>query len=202
MQDSAGNVYQVLGLIRDIDREMSEKQRLAEEAQRDALTGLYNKEAFRQESIRYLRKCKDETCAVLFVDMDNFKEVNDTLGHMMGDQAIIAVSDTLKHVFAKSDIVGRFGGDEFCVLMKDVDEQTIEIKMHWLLEQLRFTHTNGEESVSTSASIGITTSTVSGYQLGILLEHADAALYAAKEHGKNRCKFYRKGGEFERLQEA
>lgn len=190
MLDSKGKPKELLGLIRDVNEEMKEKRKLAEKSQRDALTGLYNKEAFRQYSREYLKNAKDEDCAVIFLDLDNFKNINDSLGHLQGDEAIKAAADTLKEVFSGQDIVARFGGDEFCVLVKNVTLEGLTRKVRWLGKELNCSYGTGDMEVQVTASIGVTTASVSGYELSILLEHADTALYESKEAGRNQYTFY------------
>lgn len=190
MLDSEGNPLEILGLIRDVDRDMREKKNLAEKSRMDPLTGLYNKEAFRRESKEYLRQNLDEECAVLFVDLDHFKNINDLLGHMEGDKAIKDAAQTLKAIFSSQDVVGRFGGDEFCVLVKDITMEALTRKVEWLREKLRCIYSNGKYQVQITASIGVTTSMISGFDLGVLLEHADTALYRSKDAGRNCYTFY------------
>lgn len=188
-----GEAKLVLGLIRDVNQETAERQKLAEKSRRDYLTGLYNKEAFEEESRKWLLECRKrgKNCALLFVDLDNFKNVNDHLGHLTGDRAICDVAEILREFFQEDGIVSRFGGDEFCIFIPcDETDASKEAKLQKLLEALCLSYSDGVSGVEISASVGVALSKVSGYNWDILLRHADAALYRAKETGKNRFNFY------------
>lgn len=191
MLDSEKEPRMILGMIQDVDKEYQEKLRLKEKSERDSLTGLYNKEAFKKRCKKYLRSIEDENCALIFVDLDNFKSVNDTLGHMVGDQAIYDAAQKLNGIFSSHDLVARFGGDEFCILVKDVSEDALKSKLEWVVEKLRASYSDGEHTVHITSSVGATTAQYSGYEVERLLEHADTALYRSKEGGKNQYTIYK-----------
>ena len=181
---------QLIGKITDIDAEMKEKEFLMQKAQMDALTGLYNKDAFRSRCVEYLSKYQDINNAVVFFDVDNFKEINDSLGHAVGDKALLDVSKKMQGVFSNSDILGRFGGDEFCVLVKDVTKQELIKTLQELLKELRLEYSDGIQTTSVSVSIGAVCSTEFGNDFDKLLEFADKAQYFAKERGKDAFALY------------
>lgn len=181
---------QLIGKITDIDAEMKEKEFLLQKAQVDALTGLYNKDAFRSHCVEYLEKFTDINNAVVFFDVDNFKEINDSLGHAVGDKALLDVSKKMHEVFSTSDILGRFGGDEFCVLVKDVSEQELIRILEELLKELRLEYSDGIQTTSVSVSIGAVCSSEYGNDFDKLLEFADKAQYFAKERGKDAFALY------------
>ncbi len=188
--DSKGNLQQILGLIRDVNKEHDEQQNLEEKSRRDVLTGLMNKAFFYQEAEQYLEKCGVEDCAMIFVDVDHFKQLNDTLGHMIGDRALRDTAAVLKSVFHEEDLVSRFGGDEFCILVKDINVVLLEQTLQLLHEKLHITYTDGNKKAGISASIGVTTAGISGYDLKKLVDQADEALYASKESGRDRYTYY------------
>lgn len=190
MLNKKGELGLLLGKIVDIHNEMREREKLKEQSQKDSLTGLYNKEAFKQLCTEYLNKNQEQDCAVIFLDLDNFKSVNDVLGHMIGDKAIIDAAQKLKTVFSSYDFIGRFGGDEFCVLVKNITKEALENKMQWLVGMLKHTYKEGEEEVSITASVGVAYTRLSGYDFRKLLEYADTALYEVKENGKNQYIIY------------
>lgn len=181
---------QLIGKITDIDAEMKEKQLLMQKAQVDALTGLYNKDAFRSHCVEYLEKYPDINNAVIFFDVDNFKEINDSLGHAVGDKALLDVSNKMQKVFSTNDILGRFGGDEFCVLVKDVSEEALIRTLEELLKELRLEYSDGIQTTSVSVSIGAVCSDEYGNDFDKLLEFADKAQYFAKERGKDAFALY------------
>ena len=175
----------IIGKITDINEEMKEKQLLLQKAQVDALTGLYNKETFRNRCIEYLQGSSETNNALVFFDVDNFKDINDKLGHALGDKALQDISQKVHLVFSDTDILGRFGGDEFCALVKNVEEQQLKVMIDHLLEELRLEFTNGFHKVCVSVSIGAVSTGTFGNDFDKLLEYADRAQYHAKEQGKN-----------------
>lgn len=174
---------------KDIDAEKKEEQKMYVAAKMDRMTMLLNRETT-MESIRsILAQEYDRTHVLYMIDIDNFKMLNDTLGHQTGDEFLIALSAELKKVFRESDVVGRIGGDEFFALMRNVNG------MHKMVEK-------GKELLSTiqqvctaypniplSGSIGISIYPENGKSLDALYAEADAALYQAKKKGKNQFVF-------------
>lgn len=186
MEDTQGNLAIYLGKILDVDDEVREKEALEQKSRIDALTGLLNKTAFFLEAREYLASENGTNAAIIFLDVDNFKQVNDKLGHMMGDYAIKETAKKLKIIFSNYDIISRFGGDEFCILLKEIPVDTLKDKLAWTVEKLRATYSEGEESVPVSVSIGAACTDGKRCSLDSLIESADKALYQAKENGKNQ----------------
>lgn len=182
----------ILGKLVDIDEQIKEKQQLEKQAQTDAMTGLYNKEAFLKLAAQYLESSRDPSAALMFLDLDGFKAVNDQLGHMTGDQAILDVAKKLQIIFSSYDLLARFGGDEFCILVKEIPQETLEDKLAWAIDKLSQTYTVGEDTVIVTASIGVAYTTDCGFDLDNLLKYADEALYTVKAQGKNHYKIYHK----------
>lgn len=158
----------------------------------DAKTGLLNASAWQELSERELLRAKREQapCAVLLMDLDHFKKVNDTVGHLAGDTALRAVGDALKRELRGYDAVARFGGEEFVVFLNDlaVDEATLVAER--TLGRIRTLVIAGQpdsgQQVSLSASIGLAAYPQHGEELTELLEAADAALYEAKKAGRDQ----------------
>ena len=181
---------QLIGKLTDIDREMKEKQTLIKKAQVDALTGLYNKEALKTRSADYLINNPDMNNVVIFFDVDDFKEINDRLGHAVGDKALCDISQKMLGVFSSRDILGRFGGDEFCVLVKDIQKENLRSLLERLLDELRLTYCEGRRTVQVSVSVGAVCSSEYGTDFNKLLEYADKAQYFAKGKGKDAYTIY------------
>lgn len=166
-----------------------ERRSLEHKARYDALSGVLNKQTF----LYYLndrRKSETKnTFAFLFIDLDNFKHVNDILGHTTGDEAIKATADILKSYFRQGDLLGRFGGDEFVIYMKNFPEPDLINRVEKILKKLDTSYENNNQTVKTSASIGIVFSEngsdISGSEL---LDLADKELYKAKAAGRNQYK--------------
>jgi diguanylate cyclase (GGDEF)-like protein len=184
--------------LRDITERKSEQERLTIMAQTDALTGLANRRAFAKrlrhaiESSRRLRH--QRLLAVLFLDIDHFKLINDTLGHTVGDRILQVFASRLLACVRAADTVARPGGDEFTILLENLDtpgdaERVVEAIFASLREPVTFEG----HVVPVAASIGV--AYFSGGEVGAdeLLRRADAALYAAKRGGRNQFRVF--GGE-------
>ena len=180
----------IIGTIKDVSIEVNEQVNLRRQARLDALTGVLNKQAFYEESTHYLVNNRHHANAVIFLDLDNFKAVNDTLGHMAGDQAIIDTATKLQKTFANIDIISRFGGDEFCIFVKDISKRTLIDKLNWTLEKLSTIYSDGTNHVAVTTSIGVALTPKDGNDIHTLMEAADKALYYSKANGKNRYTFY------------
>ena len=124
--------------------------------------------------------------ALVFIDMDHFKEVNDRFGHSMGDRAIRDIALKLQIIFANCDMVSRFGGDEFLVFVKNIPRDTLLDKLAWAIEKLKETYSNNQDVVNITASIGVAYCMADKISYDKLLEAADNSLYAAKELGRNK----------------
>ena len=133
---------------------------------------------------------------MIFIDLDNFKEVNDTLGHDIGDALLIMVAKTIKEVIRDEDTIARIGGDEFIVLLDNIgnDKNTAKVNINNLAEKIKnalndITHIEGHINVSTP-SIGITLFSDSSVSVKDIIKQADTAMYVAKKQGKNAIEFF------------
>ena len=178
-------------------RDITEKKRAAEEiaklARTDALTGLANRAAFLDRlNLEFARAKRGvNQFAVHYLDLDHFKDVNDTLGHPMGDKLLCAVADRLKTCVRDTDMVARFGGDEFAVLQDDIsDAASIEALAAKLAEVIAAPYAIEDSQVQTTASIGIVPyrGDISG--VDVMMMKADLALYRAKNEGRNQFRFH------------
>lgn len=190
MKDRDGDTRLLLGKIADIDDEIREKKRLTEQSRKDALTGLYNKESFKYVCRKYMESHSMDEYAVVFCDLDHFKAVNDQLGHLIGDQAIIDAANKIKGVFDKDALIGRFGGDEFCVFAQSVKRDELEERVRVLVEGLDKTYSENGKFVTITASVGIAYLPQRKCAIEELLEYADKALYQVKESGRNHYRWY------------
>lgn len=126
----------------------------------------------------------------LSFDLDNFKTLNDTLGHKMGDQALMDVADIMRRHFREYDILCRMGGDEFAVLMMGIPENALKRNVTSLLRKLNLTYSDGIDQVTISASAGAALFPSQGTTFSQLYQKADEALYEAKKEGKNTFRVY------------
>ena len=159
------------------------QRQLEHQAYHDSLTGLANRTLFIDRVDEALRK-PDPTVAVLFVDIDDFKTVNDTLGHTVGDHLLVAVAERLCSCVRPSDTVARFGGDEFAVLLDRLDgPEDVVVVAERILAALAQRVPAGDEAVSVGASVGIATNHAEATRAGELIRDADVAMYEAKQQG-------------------
>jgi len=176
---------------RDLRREILERQQIQKEvfhqALHDALTGLPNRLHFKTQLNNLLAEVRDgkpSKFAVLFLDCDRFKLVNDSFGHLVGDELLKAIAQRLRHAIARTDIVARFGGDEFIILLKDLPEEHSAIRVARRIRQrLQAPFLIGERQLYTGCSIGIVLSSPRYQQADELLRDADTAMYRAKRGG-------------------
>lgn len=178
--DSAGKKLFISGKLVDISDELAEKRELINKAKIDGLTNLYNNITTKKvidESIK--NRNINTTDALILMDCDKFKNINDTLGHLEGDKALINVSKVLKNSFGENDIIGRVGGDEFCVYVKDIPSlDYIKLKCDNLIAEIR----EADKKHDFSVSIGIAfLKNEQSYEE--LFMKADEALYEAKKIG-------------------
>ena len=182
MFDQNGNLFRVIGIIADINTYKIHAENLLFKAQTDSLTGLYNKGTTQSMVEEYMEKEKSSAKGALFIiDVDNFKAINDTLGHLTGDSVLMAISSMLSEVFNENSILGRIGGDEFIVFLKDIaSEEFLYKKAEDLLRGFR---TNTAYKIS--SSVGIAKYPEYGESFKELFANADKALYLAKNRGKD-----------------
>lgn len=173
-----------------LEMELSQShEEISQRANTDYLTKLHNRQYFMERSLVEFERCKREkqTFAILFIDLDNLKRINDQLGHAAGDKAVQHTAQILKKETRPYDLAARFGGDEFVMLIYNVNmEQAAQIA-----ERIRFTteqtsKTTGEHALPIRLSLGVATLTPQDTNLDQLLHRADEAMYQAKKNGRNR----------------
>jgi diguanylate cyclase (GGDEF)-like protein/PAS domain S-box-containing protein len=188
-----GSDWIIVAVVRDITERVEAERRLQQLAHFDALTGLLNRTLFHETLTKTLVQASalDQTVAVLLLDLDHFKIVNDTYGHAAGDELLIQVSDRLIKCVRVRDAVGRLGGDEFALILmipdghRDAEAMAAQIQSA-LLEPFRV---DGHE-VSVTASIGITLSPGDATDTETVLMYADTALHQAKQGGRDTFQFF------------
>ncbi len=176
-----------LAYVEDIHEQKLKELALQYDADHDRMTGLYNKIAIEG----FMRGILDEAThgdgeyALFFIDLDNFKQINDTFGHQYGDDVLIESAQKIQSAFRTKDYVGRLGGDEFCALTKGMERQSdLASKAMHLCRELHHTYTKGEVSVTVSASIGVVL-VKKGESFDTLFARADEAMYRVKKNGKD-----------------
>lgn len=173
-----GKTVRMIGVITDIDRLKQETIALGNAIQYDSFTSLYHKTSAIALAQDYIKHQGGHEAVFLLLDIDNFKQVNDTYGHLFGDEILLRVAQHIKQQFRKTDIVGRFGGDEFMVLVKE------EMPPALLAEKLTSLLVVEKEDVICTCSIGIARYPQDGEDMAALMQCADRALYQAKRTKK------------------
>ena len=178
---------------RENEANLAHAERIHDLAYRDALTNLPNRAFFSntlEQSINQARRY-GRTLAVLFLDLDRFKQINDTLGHQAGDRFLREVARRLQLCLRETDTVARFGGDEFVVLLPECEEQKyVDTVAQKLLAEVAQPFPLLDQSVTGTASIGIAIYPRDGHDEQTLMKYADAAMYHAKDQGKNNFQYY------------
>lgn len=180
-------------LLEDVTERKAAAAKINRLARYDAVTGLPNRAFFRDQMEHALSGIgtRKHACAVLFVDLDQFKQVNDTMGHPFGDSLLCAVADRLRGIIRDTDIVARFGGDEFVILQYPVKHPTEAATLaQQLVEALGRSFEIEGNQVLIGASIGIAVAPQDGLNADLLLKNADMALYRAKSEGRGAWRFF------------
>jgi diguanylate cyclase (GGDEF)-like protein len=203
--DENGRVCGLLGAVQDITERKLTESRIARLAYFDGLTGLPNRESFQDRLQIELSRAEREglRLAILFMDLDGFKTINDTLGHETGDLILREAADRLRKVIRVSDVISRadldhadtqlarLGGDEFTALLSDItDPQDALVVARRIGEQMRSPFMVAERDLRLTASIGIALFPDDGGDVATLLKHADTAMYYAKEQGRDNVQYY------------
>jgi two-component system CheB/CheR fusion protein len=193
LRDAHGEPEQTISVIYDLSEQKLSQERIHHLAHFDALTGLPNRFLFRDRLGHAIAQAKRQgrKLALLFIDLDNFKHVNDTYGHPVGDQLLCLVAERLKALTRESDTVARLSGDEFTLLIEDASQRSaVEATAQKLLTVLADPFETRTGQLFVSASIGIAMYPKDGEDLDTLLRFADLAMYRSKDAGRNQVHFY------------
>ena len=193
VRGSDGTLLYHEGILTDITHIKRQEEQLLHLATHDPLTGLHNRREFNAILERHLSRAKryGGEGAVLWMDLDGFKEINDGLGHKVGDELLASLAHRMKSTIRESDVLARLGGDEFAVLYPNVDSTRAQIAATRLLDAIRQHTANIQgQAIRTTASMGIVLFPEHGMQPTELLMQADMAMYRAKEQGRNRFCVY------------
>jgi diguanylate cyclase (GGDEF)-like protein/PAS domain S-box-containing protein len=195
VRNAKGHVTHFVGVLNDITETRRYQEELEHHVNHDALTGLANRHLLQDRLQQALFRSgrRDLQCAVMFLDLDHFKLVNDGLGHHAGDVLLKNVASELVTILRPEDTVARFGGDEFVLIASEVDDLTdVTDIAERIVSRLSVPVVIENQEISVSASLGIAIFPLDGESVEELLKNADAAMYHAKERGRNTYSFYRK----------
>jgi len=183
-----------IGFFKDLTEAIEAKRRIEELAFTDALTGLPNRIMLRERfdfAIKHAGRTRSQF-AVLFIDLDRFKQINDSLGHAFGDRVLVEVAERLKLCLRQIDTAARLGGDEFVLLLSQVDSQGAEVAARRVLQSLVRPVQIDDMSFTLTGSIGIAMFPEDGDNIEELIKNADSAMYAVKERGRADFRFYQR----------
>jgi diguanylate cyclase (GGDEF)-like protein/PAS domain S-box-containing protein len=187
----SGNDWIIVSVVRDITERKLAQQSLQYQASHDALTDLPNRAHFYEVLHREIDTCSGTEVAVMFIDLDHFKNVNDTLGHLMGDDLLVQFSARLLNCVGEGDTVARLGGDEFgLILVLDHNNQRASLVAAQIADSLQLPFNLRGFEVILTASVGITVHPQDGKDPETLIKYADTAMYEAKHAGRDTYRFF------------
>ncbi|WP_066852039.1 sensor domain-containing diguanylate cyclase [Halodesulfovibrio spirochaetisodalis] len=183
----------IVGVIADITERKHMMREMCRLARTDCLTGLWNRGYFVELAAQEIARCKrfSHELSILLVDVDYFKGVNDKYGHDIGDKVLVGVADTLRETLREVDVVARFGGEEFVVMLPDTGLDAAQMAADRLCRAVReqdFSY-DRHRAINVTVSIGVTAFEDVQTSLDLLLKRADTAMYAAKHNGRDRVEF-------------
>ncbi|MHB1402588.1 MAG: EAL domain-containing protein [Thiobacillus sp.] len=193
VRDVRGNISHYIAGFTDISERKLVEEHISKLAYRDTLTGLLNRFSLRTqlEQVLAMAHRDHRALAVIFLDMDRFKTINDTLGHAVGDKLLIMVAQRLRESVRESDIVARLGGDEFVVVLTEVEDATAVARLaDKILHVLAQPYLIGKNELHTAASVGLALYPDDGEDGETLMKNADTAMYHAKSQGRNNIQFF------------
>lgn len=191
VSDSRGVITHFVGLHNDISERVEREAELAYNAAHDVLTGLPNRTSLERFLQQAMSADTDQRIYVLFIDLDGFKPVNDSLGHESGDLVLVETAARIRRVVPAADMLARFGGDEFvAVIQTAADDDTVVQLAQTILQQFERPFCNGDAEVSLSAAVGIASSAIAVNKPVELVQYADVAMYEAKRRGSNTYQWF------------
>ena len=192
VKDKDNKVLNYIGISRDITESKNKEEKIKQLAYYDFLTKLPNRKLFEEEVESFIKfsHYNDKTFAMLFLDLDNFKWVNDSLGHRFGDKVLIEVSKIIGAIVSEDSIVSRLGGDEFVILSPYEDSLSISKLASELIESVKLPLTIEGKEINVGWSIGVSLFPENADTYTLLLQNADTAMYEAKAKGRNNFKFF------------
>lgn len=193
IHDDLGALSHIVLNIEDISDRVETQAQMEKLAFYDPLTGLENRRLFRdrlEQGLKHLRRSK-KAMALLFLDLDQFKRINDTLGHDAGDELLCTVAQRLRDCVREEDIVARLGGDEFTILLANINSpDDAGLVARKILRALLEPITLSTQEVTVSGSIGITVAPEDSMNASVLMRNADLAMYRAKDQGRNNFQYF------------
>ncbi|MEG2834528.1 EAL domain-containing protein [Anaerorhabdus sp.] len=190
ISDDKGKVVRAVGVFSNITKLKREIDALTFKSQRDSLTELLNKEETHHQIDEFIRMNPNSKGTIFIMDIDDFKGINDNLGHQLGDNVLREFCSKIEAFFPKNSIIGRIGGDEFAAFVKNVDQSVAIQKAELLIQSIRLTYYGSASKYNISGSVGIASYPEHGKNFEELYHVADIALYESKRNGKDQFTVY------------
>jgi diguanylate cyclase (GGDEF)-like protein/PAS domain S-box-containing protein len=193
LKDKNGEVIRLAGSLADVTEQRKTSETLRELAERDGLTGLANRAFFRERVELAVSRSQSDSkfrYVVLYLDFDGFKAVNDALGHNIGDELLISISDRMSETLPASSVIARLGGDEFAILLTESSRVHATSVCDTLLESFQMPHKLESHEIVSTASIGVVLAEERYTNVDDVMRDADAAMYEAKTNGKSQAQFF------------
>ncbi len=201
LRNQANEPQSLITMIDDVTEQRKAEQKVRYLAMHDALTGLYNRAYFNEEIERHIERTRDGgDLALMLIDLDGFKEVNDTFGHPAGDEVLRVTAQRLRSIFCDIDLIARLGGDEFAVLCRSTNCQLdLQVLASRMIKEIQSVIAFDDREIKVGATVGIAVLDSGSVDAPTLLRHADVAMYEAKESGKSNFCFFDLGMMLKRL---
>jgi diguanylate cyclase (GGDEF)-like protein/PAS domain S-box-containing protein len=196
IHDRDGQVIGAVMVFHDVSASRAMVLKMSHLAQHDYLTDLPNRVLLNDRLTQaiFLARRHHKRLAVLFLDLDLFKNINDSLGHLVGDELLVSIAGRLLSCVRSSDTISRQGGDEFIILLSEIEHTNdVVLRAENVITVLAGSHSIGEHDIDITVSIGISVFPENGECAEVLIRNADAAMYHAKQNGRNRYQFFRQG---------
>lgn len=192
ISDGTGRVVNYVAHKEDITQHRENEERLRQLSQFDQLTGVLNKHAFEQQLVQQMARTRlrGERLSLLWLDLDNFKSVNDTLGYVAGDELLVDISNRLRALLAPGSLIGRPEGDSFVLAVEGREQESVALLAERVLQHVQQPVTLHDNPLSLSASLGIATFPHDGDTAVALFKAAELAMYRVKQDGRNGLRFY------------
>lgn len=181
-----GKVVRMLGRTEDVTKQKLKQYEITRRLKCDSLTGLLNRVAAKSAIEEFLRTEPEGEHAFFLIDIDNFKTINDTFGHLFGDSVLVNIAEKITGMFRVSDVIGRVGGDEFIAFMKHTGQEQAKMKAQGICEVVRQEYNSEGENIEISCSVGVAFAGKEKSDYTTLFSKADMAMYRAKKAGKNQ----------------
>ncbi|MCM3443091.1 sensor domain-containing diguanylate cyclase [Metabacillus halosaccharovorans] len=192
--NTSGAVDTIYGVVIDITKQVETEEHLKQMAYYDSLTNLPNRIMLQSHLKKVISRAKrkEHNITIMFVDLDGFKEINDTLGHDIGDALLKEVADRLNSGVREEDLISRIGGDEFIIVIEETQKEEIKTIADRILNNTSKPYLLNDHTISITPSIGISSYPDDGQDIETLIKNADKAMYLAKDKGKANFQFYTK----------